>query len=146
MKKLYQNDVVENLLRKFNPFGLRSKNGQSYEFFKVSEIYLFVMVKLLTMFPRGYVEMPLFISDLYSHLSFAECKACAEAFIPLGIDPVVMIAYDRKDGKQKLEQICRGLHQLCETQFDNASFLEAYRLFQNRLELEKTRKDENRNS
>lgn len=147
MKKLYQNDVVENLRRKFNPFGLRSKNGTPYEFMRVSEIYLFVMVKLYTMFPRGYIEIPLFISELYAHLSFSECKACASQLESLGVEPVMHINYETREGKQKLENICKGLHFLCETTFENASFTEAYRLLLNRIELEKVKKkDEDRNN
>lgn len=145
MRKLYDNDVVENLLRKFNPFGLRSKQGVPYEFMRVSEIYLFVLVKLYTMFPRGYIEMALFISELYAHLSFAECKGCVEKMKELGVAPVLQIKYDTKQGKQALESICRGLHYLCETSFDNASFLEAYRLLLNRIEME-SQKNENRDN
>lgn len=147
MKKLYQNDVVENLLRKFNPFGLRSKNGMPYEFMRVSEIYLFVMVKLYTMSPRGYIEIPLFISELYAHLSFSECKACAGQLESLGVEPVMHINYETKEGKQKIENILKGLHFLCETSFDSASFTEAYRLLLNRIELEKVKKkDEDRDN
>lgn len=140
MKKMIDNDVIENLLRKFNPFGLRSKQGLPYEFMKVSEIYLFVLVKLWTLFPRGYIEMPLFISELYHHLSFNECKACVSQMESLGVEPVMFFNYETKDGKQKLENICRGLHFLCETQFVSDSFTEAYRLLLNRIELEKQKK------
>lgn len=143
MKTPYQNDVVENLLRKFNPFGLRSKQGIPYEFMKVSEVYLFVMVKMYSMFPRGYVETPLFLAELYPHLTFSECKAYASEMESLGVNPVTLTTYETKEGKQFLESLCRGLHFLCETVFDNASFLEAYRLLLNRIELDR-QKNENR--
>lgn len=146
MKNVVQNDVVEQLLRRFNPFGLRSMQGVPYEFMRVSEIYLFLMTKLLKLCPRGYIELPLVISELYPHLSYNECRAVAESMKPLGLEEISLVDYMSKDGKQFIEQLCRGLHNICETTFDNASFLEAYRLFQNRIEIEKSRKNEKENN
>ena len=144
MKKseIIEQDVVENLLRKFNPFGLRSKQGVPYEFVRVSDSYLTLMVRVYTSFPRGYVELPLLIHELYNHLSPKECMKVAESMASFGLEMIELIDYQGKEGKRKLESICRSLHHLCDTTFDNASFLEAYRLFQNRLEIDKVKKSD----
>lgn len=141
---MYQNDVVEQLLRRFNPFGLRAKNGSPLEFLQVSESYLYVFKRLYHLFPRGYIEIPFLISGLYHHLSFAECKSCATALEPMGVCSPTLIIWKSEEGKAQLENICKGLHFLCETTFDNVSFLEAYGLFLNYIEIERV-KNENRN-
>lgn len=146
MKKVYQDDVVENLLRKFNPFGLRSKQGIPFEFMKTTEVYLHVMVVLLVTFPRGYIELPLLLSTLYSHLTFKECKDYAESMGSMGVEQLALIDYEGKDGKQYIERFCRALHSICETPFDGNSFAEAYRLFLNRIEIQKLKSNEQKES
>lgn len=140
MKKVIKDDVVEQLLRRYNPFGLRSKQGMPYEFNRISEVYLFLMVKVYTLAPRGYIELPLLLNEIYYHLSFNECKAMVAIFKPLGLREVNLVDYQSIIGKQFFESLFKGLHLACETTFDNSSFLEAYRLFKNRMEIEKAKK------
>ena len=136
MKRLVQDDVIEQLLRRFNPFGFRMKEGKPYEFMRLSEVYLFLMNKIYAMCPRGYIELPLLLSQLYHHLTYNECRALAESMKPMGLKEVEQIDFLSKSGRLYIEQLCRALHNVCETTFDNANFLEAYRLFENRIELE----------
>lgn len=140
MKKVIKDDVVEQLLRRYNPFGLRSKQGTPYEFNRISEVYLFLMVKVYTLSPRGYIELPLLLNEIYYHLSFNECKAMAQIFMPLGLKDVQLVDYQSVRGKLFFESLFKGLHIACETTFDNSSFIEAYRLFKNRMEIEKAKK------
>lgn len=137
MKKMIKSDVVEQLLRKFNPFGLRTKQGVPYEFLRLSEVYLHVMIKVYSLFPRGYIETALLVSELYAHLSFNECKGIARYMKPMGIDEVNLVDYRSKEAKDFFERLCKALHSICETAFASSDFSEAYRLFQNRMELEK---------
>lgn len=139
MKKMIKSDVVEQLLRKFNPFGLRTKQGVPYEFLRLSEVYLHVMIKVYSLFPRGYIETALLVSELYAHLSFKECKSVAFYMKPMGIDDVNLVDYRSKEAKDFFERLCKALHSICETTFASSDFSEAYRLFQNRMELEKVK-------
>lgn len=142
MNKFKQHDVIEALLRKFNPFGLRTKNGVPMEFLRLSEVYLYVMNTIYSSFPKGYIEVPLAIRRLYNHLSFNECKRTCEAMKPMGIEPITCIDYELKEARDFFERFCRALHKICETEFDAANFQEATRLFRNRMELFKLKQKE----
>lgn len=136
-EELIKHDVVEQLLRRFNPLGLRDKNGVPYEFMRVSELYLHVMVVAYTKFPRGYIETSIFINLLYPHLTYWESKDLAEKMEPMGVALYDIYFYDGKDGKEFFRQFIKCMHTFCETQFNQEAFNEAYRLLLNRMELEK---------
>lgn len=140
MKKLWQNDQVEELLRKYNPFGLRFQNGRPYEFTTRTEVYLSVMIRVFGLFPRGYMETALLIANLYPHLSFNECKKYASWMEPMGVAPYISVNYHQKEASKYFEAVFRSLHKMGESEFDNSSYKEAWTLFQNRLELETLKK------
>lgn len=144
MRKLWQNDEVEELLRKYNPFGLRSPGGRPYEFTTRTEVYLTVMVQTFRLFPRGYIESVLFISNLYQHLTFKEAREIALWMEPVGVHLRTLVDYHTKEAKEFFGAFFRGLHGLCESEFDNNSFKQAWDMFQNRLELE-TLKNQQKN-
>lgn len=131
----------EALMRRYNPFGLRNQQGLPYEFSDNQDAYLTVLIKLLTYFRRGYMEMQLCISMLYPHLKWRECKECVKKIEPLGIEPIMMINWSSHDPKP-CEKIMIALHYLCGTSFDKSSYLTAWSLFQNQKELIKLKEDE----
>ncbi|MBQ3926938.1 MAG: hypothetical protein II706_08120 [Bacteroidaceae bacterium] len=136
MGKLWKNDEVEALWRKYNPLGLRFPNGRPYEFNTRTEVYLTVMNRVHALFPRGYIETVLLVSTLYPHLSFKEAREHATWMEPMGVAPCVMVDYQHKEASLYFDSFLRALHKICESDFDNNSYKEAWNLFQNRLELE----------
>ena len=144
-KDLIKNDVVEQLLRRFNPLGLRDRTGHPYEFMRVSELYLQVMVQTFVKFPRGYIETPLLLAYLYPHLSYKECKDIAESMKPLGVEVLGFYEYDRRNGREFFERFLKALHSKCETPYKSDEFAEAYRLLLNRLEIEKLNQKKKQN-
>ena len=148
MKKLWENDEVEELLRKYNPLGFRFSNGRPYEFTTKAEVYLFFLIRVYGLFPRGYIETALLVAELYFHISFTEAKAYAKWMKPMGVAPCVFVDYHSKEACMYLENVIRALHKICESEFDSNSYKEAWNLFQHRLELEdlkKQKKEEQNN-
>lgn len=140
-KDLIKKDVVEQLLRRYNPLGLRDKLGHPFEFMRVSELYLHVMIVTWSKFPRGYIETPLLISTLYPHLSFSECKSLAEEMEPMGIKNFDTYEYDKRTGREFFFRFLQAMHKFCSTEFSSDHFGEAYRLLLNRLEIEKLKNE-----
>lgn len=140
-KNIVNDDLVEQLLRRFNPLGLRDRQGHPYEFTRLSELYLQVMVQVYVKFPRGYVETALLISTLYAHLSFSECRNLAESMESMGVEQCGSYEYEDNTGRQFFRNFLRALHHACETSFSEGNFAEAYRLLKNRIELEKAKKN-----
>lgn len=134
----YNKGIISQLIQQFNPFGLLNSAGEPQVFHNTSDAYLYVLVKLYVMAPRGFVEMPLFLAELYPHLSFPECKVLTTDMQTLGIYERNFVEYETKNGKKFLECLCRALHSLCESKFDSSAFEHAYQLLLNRIELEKT--------
>lgn len=53
--------AYKDLLDKFNPFGFKEPDGKSSVFSNYGELYYYVMEKIVTTFPRGYIDIDLFI-------------------------------------------------------------------------------------
>lgn len=138
-KYKYDKEIVEKLVQQYNPFGLRNAANEPMVFGKASEAYLYVMTKIYTECPRGYVETPYILSLLYARLSFHECKVLANDLANLGVKKISFTGLDNRYGKQFLELFCRALNTLSESRFDSGAFNEAYQLLICRMELEKTK-------
>jgi hypothetical protein len=140
-KYKYDKEIVEKLVQQYNPFGLRGPANEPMVFGKASEAYLYVMTKIYTECPRGYVETPYILSLLYAKLSFHECKVLADDLADFGVREINFTSLDKKHGKQFLEMFCRALNTMSESRFDSGAFQEAYQLLVCRMELEKTMKE-----
>lgn len=63
MKEIFDAQTYKELLEKFNPFGFKEPDGRSSVFNNYGELYYHIMEKIVTTFPRGYIDIILLIME-----------------------------------------------------------------------------------
>lgn len=108
---LNNNDpFVKKMLNKHNPFGLANEDGKSMVFDKPEDAYLHLMFTALKLAPKGYIEMPLFLHKLYSHLDYRVCTKVCSDLEPFDIDLVFFTpTWDSEDAKKFFKALSAGL-------------------------------------
>lgn len=140
--KANQANLMQSLLSKYNPFGFTMPDGQSMEFESVYTAYMCLLIGTWRKYPRGYIELPLFLMTHYRHINYKQAKKMALTMKPLGLDMVVLLGdYSTLRGRETLAKLAKACHTIAGTSFDSYAFNQAYELLQNRIELEKTKKN-----
>ena len=57
---------VESIIRQVNPMELPKEDGTAYVFLNSQENYVYVMNKIYTIAPRGYVDIEVVLCGLYN--------------------------------------------------------------------------------
>lgn len=139
--KANQANLIHSLLAKYNPFGFTMPDGTSMEFESVYTAYMCLLIGTWRKFPRGYIELPLFLKTHYRQLTYKQAMKLALTLKPLGLEMVVLLGdYTTSKGRETLAKLARACHTIAGTSFDIYAFNHAYELLQNRIELEKTQK------
>lgn len=147
-KKLVYRDF-EEMIEKYNPFGFK-EDGEIQCYLTYEDAYYAAMKKLKELFPRGYVDLPLYIT-MTTGLPLPDSEREFMRMRPIwGNEQVKLIDINEFSyGTQSdLESFIVSLHQITETKFCKSSFLEAYERFLyyverlNREEELKRKKDE----
>ncbi len=129
-------NFVSALLQKFNPFALRSSNGEPMIFTTATEAYIALMMLVYSNFPKGYIEMPLLLSTIYRHLSWSDCVKLAESMKPQGISLILDLDYTSDETKKFFSQLAAALCNWCGTKYTEFYVNEAYPIFIHRFELD----------
>ena len=130
---------IEEYITKHNPFVFKNEKNEFEYYPTYKEAYVALFKRMHKLFPKGYVEMVLF---LIAHCSYLLCDAKndVDRWRKLGYqgDPQVIDWSGRdRDPTIQLMIICRCMHTITETPFDEAMFSDAINEFNYYLKMKK---------
>lgn len=126
----------EDLIKRFNPFGFKKSNGETEAFKDYGDLYLFTMRHLAAQFPRGYIDMVLFL-EARTQMPTDYLKRLVKTFKPLGLKyDVFLLEYwnEERGAKEGMERIMKCLHTISETNFNQSYFNKAWETFSYEME------------
>ena len=138
MNKWFNPRSFVDLIERYNPFGFKKEDDDTCLFKNYTECYLYTLKKLYLQFPRGYIDMALFV-EKRTHLPYNDSLRVVKGWKTMGIDEVMLIDFTSDDisTRYQLASIMKALHTISETRFNEALFYEAYALFKNWQEVVK---------
>ena len=112
------------------------QTGEAMLFKDVTEAYFYVMVKVLTLFPRGYVDIVLLLCHLYPQCSSFEIGRMKRTVTKTtATDDVELVkVWNARESENFYRQLMVGLHAVSETKFNNVAFLNALEQFKLKVE------------
>ena len=123
------NDLAE-FVKKYNPFGIKEGN-EIKKFENYGEVYLYALRLLRKHFPRGFIDVPLFI-HIATGQPLAVCARIAKksAFITTVSGGIFICeAINGVPPKEKYERLMKALHSLSNTKFSQDYFNWAWEEF-----------------
>lgn len=109
----------EDLIKRLNPFGFRQENGDSMTFADYGKLYLYTLKRLKSAFPKGYIDLPLFLHDM-TKCPLSTAVRFVNKFTLITTDRGVCLCPwedEKSNPKYTAEMIMRSLHTLSETKF-----------------------------
>lgn len=111
-------DGLAEMIQKYNPFFFKEGN-EILNFKNYGEVYLYALKLLKKHFPRGYIDVPLFL-NIATGQPLAVCtEFTRRSSFLLTINGGIFLC-ESADGqmpKEKYERLMRALHVLSNTQF-----------------------------
>lgn len=128
-------DSLETLVKKHNPFFAKEENEIQY-FKDYGEAYLYALRHLHKLFPRGYIDMPLYLHVTTGQtLLVCEREVMKMKMLKTFNNGVVLCEpIDGELPKMKYETIMRSLHSLSQTTFSQDYFNWAWDKFLQELD------------
>lgn len=136
MNRYFKLSNYEDIVCRHNPFGFKMSNGLSCDFPTYHEAYFECLIKLFEMFPRGYIDLPLFIHK-QMNLTLPDAVRLVNALKPMGIKSEVILLMIWEQSKERdamLEILFRAFHTITGSTFDKSSFLMALNDFDSEFE------------
>lgn len=125
-------ESFEEIMEQRNPFGFKDENGKVKLFDDYGKVYLYTVRKLKEKFPRGYIDLSLFINEM-TGMPLEECESVVKRFSVKGLEDVMFVPdiWDTKGMafSHTLMLIMKGLHCITETEFDTMMFSRALHEF-----------------
>lgn len=123
-------DSIAEMIQKYNPFFF--KEGNEVKSFKdYGEVYLYALKLLEKHFPRGYIDVPLFL-----HIATGQPLAVCEReikkssmLVTVNGGIILCEAVNGEKPKEKYEKLMRALHTLSNTKFSQDYFNWAWEEF-----------------
>lgn len=125
-----------DLIERFNPFGFKESDGTVRVFENYGKLYYYVMEQLITMFPRGYIDIPLFLEQ-QMHIPMAECQQLVKEYKHTGItqeEYLINLSIDNAERTAFLRNLLTSMHVISGTNFSEDYFRHALELFNARNE------------
>ena len=123
-------DGLAEMIQKYNPFFFKEGN-EILNFKNYGEVYLYALKLLKKHFPRGYIDVPLFL-NIATGQPLAVCtEFTRRSSFLLTINGGIFLC-ESADGqmpKEKYERLMRALHVLSNTQFSQDYFNWAWEEF-----------------
>lgn len=136
-------ESFEEIMMAYNPFGFKKEDGKVCMFNSYADVYEYTMKKLYEKFPKGYVDLSLFIHEMCG-MPLDEAESIVKGFRIQGVSDVMFQPeLWRVDGmmmSHTLVKIMQALHCITETEFDSMMFQAALDNFINKV-LKKTKKE-----
>lgn len=128
---LIKTSSFEETIKKYNPFGVRDEKGEPMMFEDYGKCYLHVLKQLKKQFPRGFIDVPLFLMTL-SRIPLNDARRFAKnsPFIKMDREIYLCPWEDEKSNTKYLaELLMRALHTLTETKFSTDFYNAAWNEF-----------------
>lgn len=109
----------EDLIKRLNPFGIRTDDGEACTFEDYGKCYVYVLNCLHSWFRRGFIDLPLALHKL-THIPIQDARRIARKFPFVSLEnDIYLCAWEDRDTnpKYRAEMIMRSLHTLSETKF-----------------------------
>lgn len=139
-RKINPRDFVE-LIEKYNPFGFKKPDGEVLAFETYKKLYVYTLEQLLEMFPRGYIDMTLFLQK-QMNIPFHDAEMTVRSWGNVHLESDTFVLELWKDDAVRLNNLKRVfmcLHEISGTKFDEVQFRQA--LMQFDLDFELKEKD-----
>lgn len=141
----------EELIKKYNPFGVKDEKGECLLFEDYGKMYLYVLKFLHSQFPKGYIDVPLFMNMLTKQpLCVCMTFARKNRFVNcLGVqniskDYIYICTPEQEQGLlpvEKYKNLFKALHTVSETQLKEGFFNVAWDKFLEALFEEEKQKE-----
>lgn len=121
----------EDLIKKVNPFGLRTEDGAACTFENYGQCYYFVLKCLRAWFHKGFIDMPLALHKL-TQMPIQDARRIAKKFPFISLHNEIYLCgwEDRNSNpKHRAEMIIRSLHTLSDTKFSTDFYYWAWDKF-----------------
>lgn len=141
MNKWFSPKSFMDLIERYNPFGYKKEDGETCTFRTYKDAYLYSFKQLYLMFPRGYLDLVLFVSQ-QTKMPHADSVRIVKTWKSLEVTDVMLVDLRTNDNARKFDlmRIIKALHTISETRFNEAMFSEALVDFDLWLELEENKK------
>lgn len=125
---------LEEYIRLYNPFAVRNEKDEMMIFKSYREVYLDMIERFYKASPRGYLDVVLFISDLYK-MNLPNAEDTFRGMKKLGVTEIMQICWREMHGcdDEALRRLLKGFHTISETRFDESRFRDALDLIKNKL-------------
>lgn len=124
----------EDLIKRFNPFGFKDKNKESMMFKDYGAVYIYTMRKLYEEFPRGYIDVALFLHKMTLQPLAVTTMFCKKSTFVKCINKGVYLCEPDENGlppKGCYANLMKAFHTLSETNFSQDYFNDAWERFIN---------------
>lgn len=131
MKLTYKYKDFEEMIERYNPFGFKDKSGKIGMYPTYKEAYYACLQALYEAFPKGFIDVPLFIHEQTglpirdAESEFARMKSY------LGDCDIIKVDWfeERSRLVRELRPFMQAMHLITETKFDENFFLSAVDTF-----------------
>lgn len=132
-EKVKQNlQSFEDLMMRYNPFGYKQSDGKVCMFNTYYDAYLYTMEQLFIKFPRGYIDMVVFLNDM-TQMPYLECSEIVVGQFGKELsDPVLLPeGWDVNSAALSftMMKIIKKLHTITETEYSPTEFQQALAKF-----------------
>lgn len=114
----------EGLIKRLNPFGIRTEDGEASTFEDYGKCYYFVLKFLRARFHKGFIDLPLAVHKL-TQIPIYDAQRIARKFPFVQLDnDIILCAWEdsKSNPKHVAEMIMRSLHTLSDTKFSTDFF------------------------
>ena len=121
-----------DLIKRFNPFGFKDEKKESMMFTDYGAVYLYTIQKLFEEFPRGYIDVALFLHKMTLQPLAVTTMFCKRSMFLKCINDGVYLCEPDKKGlppKECYANLMKAFHTLSETQFSQEYFDKAWERF-----------------
>lgn len=126
-----------DLIERFNPFGFKEPGGKIRSFEDYGKVYEYTLEKLAMTFPRGYIDVPLFIHN-ETGMPIGDCENIVSDMKCYGLTEEEYLVEIWESGSERntfFRQLLQGLHMISETKFSESYYIQALRNFDVSLEI-----------
>lgn len=113
-----------DMIVKYNPFGLKSQNGEPQFYETRYDNYLDVVKRLKEASPRGFLDVPLFLHE-NTGMPIDYCQRLVSENYKNGIEEEIFVVWDDGSaGEIWLKRILEMLHSISGTELDKEAYLQ----------------------
>lgn len=115
---------LEQVIKEYNPFGFKEENGRIKIFHDYGKVYLYALKKLYESFPKGYIDVPLFMHEQIG-MPLSVCVMTVKKFPYIKTINEGIYFCEPVDGiwpKEKIEHLMKALHTISQTNFAQGYF------------------------